>query len=470
MPGHKQTPIAGGLLPLGQDITEIADFDNLHQPEGILKEGMQRAAQLYGSDASFYLVNGSTGGILAGICAATKPNDTILMPRGCHKSVYHGVELRQLTPIYLNCQWDTDLDIAGSVSPQEVEQKLDQNPHVALVLITSPTYEGVNSDLTTIAQICHSRGVPLMVDQAHGSHLGFCPQFGGAAVTAGADIVIHSLHKTLPSPTQTGLAHWKNNGFVSGQEFARQLAIFQTSSPSYLLMAGIEDCLALLQQQGDSLFRQYVRRLQGFSQQVQGLQKLSVLGYGKDSLAHHPAIFSFDRGKLVISTRHTNCTGSQLKQILRQQYHIELEMAMGQYALAMTSVFDTDASLRQLAQALLAIDANLQVQPNGFGVGHLPLPRQAMPPWKARLCPSTQLALPQAQGRIAAQSIWAYPPGIPLVTAGEYLDLPLLQQLLQLQKQGVELYQEGKLFTQKIAVLQSEKEPCLAPKETIDIL
>ena len=452
MPGHKRQLVEGGVLPLQLDITEINGFDNLHHPEGVLKQSMEQAAALYGADHSFYLVNGSSGGILAGICAATKPQDKILLARGCHKSVYHGLELRQLNPVYLLPPVDPSFGIAQSISPKEVEQQLQQHPDTALVLITSPTYEGVISDIASIADICHKRNIPLMVDEAHGAHLGFSPEFVGGAVKAGADVVIQSLHKTLPSPTQTAIAHL-NGTLVSQQEFSRQLAIFQTSSPSYLLMSGVESCINLLQQQKESLFKQYTQRLQQFSDKIVPLQHLRVLGYGQDRLEQHSGFFAFDKGKLVLSTRGTNITGTQLKDRLREEYSIELEMAMGDYALAMTSVSDTSEMMQRLADALLQLDKQLYPQPYQL-LPDVSLPPIAVPLYQARWIPTEEIPLEDAQNRICAENIWAYPPGIPLITAGEQINQSLLQTISTLLKQGVELYGESEEVPQKIRVVQ----------------
>ncbi len=452
MPGHKRQPVKGSVLPLQLDITEITGFDNLHHAEGVLKASMEQAAELYGAERSFYLVNGSSGGILAGICAATKPQDKILMVRGCHKSVYHGLELRQLNPIYLCSRLDPSFGIGESVQPDDVEQQLKKHPDIALVLITSPTYEGVISDIGAIADICHKQGIPLMVDEAHGAHLGFSKEFSGGAVKAGADIVIQSLHKTLPSPTQTAIAHL-NGRLISQEEFARQLAVFQTSSPSYLLMSGIECCINLLSEQSDALFGAYAERLRRFSKKMLPLQKLRVLGYGRDEISRHGGFFAFDPSKLVLSARGTNLTGTALKDILREEYQIELEMAMGDYALAMTSVFDTPSMMERLADALLQIDKTLFRRPYQIQTKTV-LPPVLVPLWQARWLPTEEIAITQAENRVAAENIWAYPPGIPLITAGEQVSSGVLEVLSTLLEQDVELYGESKEVPQKIRVLK----------------
>lgn len=440
MPGHKRRMDSlDPRLPWQLDITEIDGFDNLHSPSGILKDGMDRAARLYHSRRTFFLVNGSTCGILAGICAATAPGDTVLMARGCHKSVYHAVELRGLVPVYLMPSWDESFGIFGSITPKAVEQALRENSKIRLVILTSPTYEGVLSDIAAIAQISHRHGVPLLVDEAHGAHLGFDARFPQSAVALGADIVIQSLHKTLPSLTQTALAHLGGE-LIDEQRFAHQLSVFETSSPSYLLMGSIEACLGLLENP-QALFSSYQERLLWFSEAARQLQHLRVLCCGCDSLARHPSFFAFDPSKLVISTKGTNLTGSALSQLLRERYHLELEMAMGDYALAMTSVCDTDEGFSRLAGALLELDAQSGADTAPSVSPDIPcIPRQRLIPAQAALLPGRSTRTPDCVGMTSAQSVWAYPPGIPLLVPGEEISQEFLLQMQELENQGVALY------------------------------
>ncbi|HPP85843.1 MAG TPA: aminotransferase class V-fold PLP-dependent enzyme, partial [Bacillota bacterium] len=200
MPGHKRNAFLLDFpFDCGLDITEIDGFDNLHDANGILAQGMKRAALLYGSERTFYLINGSTCGILAAVTACVRKGDKVLMARNCHKSVYNAVMLNELCPVYLVPPVGAE-GISGSIPPAEVEKALAENPDVRLVIVTSPTYEGVVSDIKAIAEIAHQRSVPLLVDEAHGAHFGFYEGFPESSVRLGADMVVHSLHKTLPAP------------------------------------------------------------------------------------------------------------------------------------------------------------------------------------------------------------------------------------------------------------------------------
>jgi arginine/lysine/ornithine decarboxylase len=210
MPGHKRnTALFPYLETLGAalDITEIDSFGNLHAPEGILAERMTQAARLWGSKQAWWLVGGSTCGLLAAIDAATNAGDKVLLGRNCHKSVYNACMLCHLETAYIQPHSFPHHCFADIITPQQVEQALAEHPDTRLVVLTSPTYEGLTSDILAISKIVHAHNAVLLVDEAHGGHLGFDNHFPTSAVKLGADMVVQSLHKTLPSLTQTALLH-----------------------------------------------------------------------------------------------------------------------------------------------------------------------------------------------------------------------------------------------------------------------
>ena len=274
MPGHKRAflPFAN---PYAIDITEIEGFDNLHHATGILQEAQQKAADLYGAKKTYYLVNGSTCGLLAAISAATRRGDTILMARNCHKAVYHAVELSELKTEYLYPSI-TKEGIQGSIHPKDVEEALKRHPKIKAVILTSPTYDGVLSDIRTIAGMVHEKNIPLIVDEAHGAHLGFSENFPASAVSEGADVVIQSFHKTLPSLTQTAVLH-RMSERIAPERIRKYLSVYQTSSPSYLLMASIDRCVRILQSRSERYFADLEENLTTFYRKVQDLKHLKVL-------------------------------------------------------------------------------------------------------------------------------------------------------------------------------------------------
>lgn len=459
MPGHKRNiRLADYLKQLGAryDITEIDGFDNLHGAEGILAEAMERAAALFGSRASFFLVNGSTCGILAGIRAATRYGDRILAARNCHKSIYHAMELCNLDPVFLVPPIDESFGVYASISPEQVEQALEQHHDIRLIVLTSPSFEGVISDIGAICALAHRRGIPVLVDEAHGAHLDHSDEFRGGAVAAGADLVIQSLHKTLPSLTQTAIAH-HNSDLVSCREFARQLSIFESSSPSYLLMASIDSCVNLLQTRGEELFRLWQGARERFHERVRGLTRLRVLCYGRDSREQHPLMFGFDRSKLVISTRGTDLSGTELMECLRRQYHIELEMAAGDYAIAMTGLGTQKEHLDALADALLALDAACAAVSGSVQMPNVPpIPARACGVARALEQAAECIPLRQTPGRVSGEYIWAYPPGIPLMIPGERIDEGFVAAILELERRGVHLKSTAGKLPFSLEVLRGE--------------
>ena len=487
MPGHKRNPemirellggVSGEGMPYQIDITEIDGFDNLHHAEEILLESQKRAADLYGAEESFYLINGSTCGILASVFACTSQRGKILMARNCHKAVYHAVELRELETVYLYPQifsdgdtiWQGAAQINGPIEPEDVERALKKNSDIEAVVITSPTYDGVVSDVKRIAEMAHQYGIPLIVDEAHGAHFGFHPYFPENSLKLGADLVIHSLHKTLPSLTQTALLHRGKNSLISSERVRKYLDIFETSSPSYVFMAGMDQCIRLIKEQGEELFELYARRIQNFREEtavlkhihllpcrerqsisVEDTEKMVVKTDGRDEEVRS------DPGKLVIAA--DGLSGQELAEILRKEYHLEVEMAAAGYVIALTSLADTDEGFLRLKNALIHIDEILsttyvesqrkQMAKIGYdglakqemltetGIGRDA--EQVMTIAQAAGSRKQTMDLSASAGQVCGEYIYLYPPGIPLVVPGERMTEKLINYIVEIRQKGLEI-------------------------------
>lgn len=435
MPGHKRQ-LHELQDPFSLDITEIEGFDNLHHAEGILKEAQGRASALYGAEESFFLVNGSTGGILSAISAACERGGKILMARNSHKAAYHGVFLRELESLYLYPQTNPEYDVNCGQDPENIRELLTKRTGIQAVFITSPTYDGIVSDVEEIARVVHSFGIPLIVDEAHGAHFGFHPYFPNTAVRLGADIVIQSLHKTLPSLTQTALLHV--NGDLIDRERLRQfLGIYQTSSPSYIFMASMDQCLGMLQTGADRLFADFAEKLEYFYGSVRGLNHLHVVAReemeGKNC-------FRFDPSKLILSVKCCNMDGHILAGKLREQYHLEMEMEASTYALGLTSIMDTKEGFQRLSRALCEIDETItRISREKSGYWNSPKTEAVMKisdAWEAK---KKRVLLEESCGEILAEYLYLYPPGIPLITPGERISRELLDCVLDYKKKGLAL-------------------------------
>lgn len=444
MPGHKRSTMGSMSAEIMKlDITEIEGFDNLHEPEGILKGLQERAAALYGAEESFYLVNGSTCGILSAISAATSFGGHILMARNSHKSAYHGVYIRNLKTTYLYPPMLNGYDICDAITPQQIKAALEKEPDIEAVFLVSPTYEGRLADVAAIAGVVHEKGLPLIVDEAHGAHLGLAEGFAPNSNQAGADLVIHSVHKTLPAMTQTALLHVNGNR-IDRERLRRFLHIYQSSSPSYVLMASIDNALRLVEEQGCELFAKFRCSYQTMLKELSHCKRLRFVPCDEKRQ---------DVGKLVIDCRKAGLTGRQLYQILFENYHLQLEMACGSYCLAMFTIGDTEQAYERMTRALLEIDKQAAcnpyeeektlTQPDMEGltsIGILPTDgTQALLLAEAWDMPWEQVELEAAVGRRVADFVNLYPPGVPILVPGEVLSWEQYLQIREYLEQGLKV-------------------------------
>lgn len=454
MPGHKRNRSIFEQSDMFElDITEIDGFDNLHNPKGILKEAMELAAGFYGSEKTYFLINGSTCGILSAISAAVKQNGKLLMARNCHKSCYNGVILRNIKTEYVYPQIIDEFGINGGINPEDVEKALKGDPDIDAVLITSPTYEGIVSDIRTIAKIAHGYGVPLIVDEAHGAHFGMHDELPESALQEGADIVIQSLHKTLPSLTQTAVLHVKSN-LINKGEVERFLAIYQSSSPSYLLIGSIDQCIRLLMEHKNQYFQSYMNSLRNLRRRLKMLKKIQLLERDriKDS-----CVFSYDPSKIVLSVNKTGISGKELYDCLRIKYHLQPEMASGNYVVLITSIFDNDAAMERLYQALQEMDEELEyIGENDKAMG-LCEPIISMQSYEALTANTESIPLLEAENRITAEFVYLYPPGIPFLVPGEKIQLDMIKIIQNNHKLGLEVLGLKDETLQNIRVIEQEK-------------
>lgn len=444
MPGHKRNPAGGEMADYHKiDITEIDGFDNLHQAEGLLKEAQHRANRIYGADETFFLVNGGSGGVLAAIMAATVPMDEILIARNCHRSVYHAAILHGLIVRYYYPKMISEYDIFDGASAEEIGALMDTYPEVKAVVITSPTYEGVLSDVPGIAAEVHKRGGILIVDEAHGAHFGLSSYLPQGAIAGGADLVIHSLHKTLPAMTQTALLH-VNGDRVDREKLRGYLTMLQSSSPSYVLMASMDACMKFLEEQGQERFAAMRGHYLSFCEKTAALKHIRIGKMTSVSQKKHE-LKGWDLGKMVISVKGTNMTGKELNDILRETYHLEMEMAAETYVLAIMTLMDEAAGWQRLADALCEIDGRIEKSAaDGVSASrrasHLNKPlKSCMTLARAFHSEWETVPLEKAVGRIAAGFISLYPPGSPIVAPGELFDETVIKRIEEYRKTGLNI-------------------------------
>lgn len=457
MPGHKRNPMSmPDFFPVGIDITEIEEFDNLHHPTGVLKNAQAAAAQIYGTKECFYSVNGSTAALLTAISASVSRGSHILIARNCHKAVYNGIYIRNLKVSYVYPQEDPELGINGGISPSRVEICLAENPDIEAVLVTSPTYDGIVSDIKEIAKIVHGYNIPLIVDEAHGAHFHFSDYFPVSAADLGADLVIQSLHKTLPSLTQTAILH-RCTDRVSRDKIIRFLGIYQSSSPSYVLMAGMDACVDELEKNRERMFSVFTKNLQNTREQ---LKKCNFIRLFSPEKGKNLEVFDYDRSKLLFSTVNSTLNGKQLHKILREEFHLEMEMESESYVLALTSVADTGEGFLRLCQAIEEIDRreSLKIKPGKIlqkKDGCLKL-KQKMNIAEAMDSETTNCLFEESAGKISAEFIYLYPPGIPILVPGEQITGQFIKNVRRYIEQGLEVQGPMDVTNQTICVVKEQ--------------
>ena len=445
MPGHMRNSVFESWgFPVGMDITEINGFDNLYHASGVLKNSQERLSRLFGTKASYYLVNGSTAGILASVSTCVRRNGQILMARNSHKSAFNAVYLRGLQSRYITPRPSGEPGIHGDIRPETVRHMLESCPDAEAVFVTSPTYDGVVSDIRGISDVVHEKDLPLIVDEAHGAHLYFSPYFPSSAVQEGADLVIQSFHKTLPSLTQSAVLHVCSDR-IDTDVLERFLSMYQTSSPSYILMAGLDRCVSFLEEEGKAAFAHYTEKLD----------------YVRDCLAEN-RIFSllepdkchaYDRSKILLRARVAG-GGTHLAELLRQEYHIEVEMEAADYVLALTSVGNRDEDFDRLAGAVTELDRKWEKKENGGNAiadvkelvteqlqinvkepvtEHLQkgsaAPEVVTTIAQAMEGAAEGILLSESAGHVSSEFVWIYPPGIPLIVPGERISGHVVKQL-----------------------------------------
>ena len=460
MPGHQRKREMGTALPYAYDYTEVDELDNLHAPEGILQEAMNRTAAYYGCSDCFYLVNGSSSGLQAGIFTLLEEGDEVVVARNCHRSVFYALSLRKAKIHFLLPEFWEDFSCFGSVSLKEVERLIKEFPKSKALIFTSPSYEGVVSDVEGIARLCHENGLSLLVDEAHGAH--FSPKrgtsFPESAISLGADLVVQSPHKTLCSLTQSA---WilGNGERYSREKLSFYLSVFQTTSPSYPLMLSLEKATTLLEREGEVLFSHWKEVMKGFREQARTLSYFSFLWEKEE------ACFAMDYSKIFLRALGIPelRLGRDLAKLLREDYGIESEMHSGENLLLMTGPFISEEELDRLFLALKDIERR-------FG-------EEKGKPLRSKLLSSAlyqisvaentlqiseglkegeELNLRDGEGRICLEYLSLYPPGIPLLFPGEKLTAEKIQGIEALEKEGIELQysrhrqgESGKIIFQK---------------------
>ncbi len=414
------------------DLCELPEVDNLHDPEHVLKEAMELAAQAYGVEHTFFLVNGSTCGNNTMVLTVCDPGDQILIPRNVHKSVISGILLSGAIPVYITPTWDKELGIDHNLTPESVEQALTRYPNVKGLFLVNPTYYGVTSDIRAIAEICHRHGKPLLVDEAHGPHLHFHEDYPLSAVDAGADMVVQSTHKIIAGMTQTSMLHI-NEGRVDLNRARKVLQLLQSTSPNYVLLASLDTARRQMALHGHQLLTHALQISEWARAEINKIPGLYC--FGKERIGF-PGLYDLDLTKLTINVSHLGLSAFDCIDILNERFLIQSEMATLTNLLEIVTFGNTQRDMERLVEALREIAREIhtqgvpsQLQPLVQQMDLPALPEAVLTPREAFYARTESVSFRKSAGRICTEIVSPYPPGIPILVPGERITQELVDYI-----------------------------------------
>lgn len=416
------------------DLPELAELDNLFAPQGVIKEAQQLAAEAFGAEQTWFLVNGSTCGVEAAILATCGTGDKIILPRNVHSSAIAALILSGAIPIFVTPEYDSVLDIAHSITPDGVAAALAQHPDAKAVLMVYPTYYGVCGDVEAIANLAHQYHIPLLVDEAHGAHFGFHPDLPTSALAAGADLTVQSTHKVLGAMTQASMLHVQGSR-IDSNRVSQALQLVQSTSPSYLLLASLDAARQQMAIAGKQLMSQTLQLANTATNQISKISQLSVLQPQKS-----PGFYALDPTRLTVTVSSLGMTGFAVDEILHQQLGVTAELPSLGHLTFIITLGNISADIEQLVQAFCTLSQQYcQAQPLTLPQSELPFYSTLHPclsPREAFFAATETLPIEQASDRISAELVCSYPPGIPILMPGERITAVALEYLQTIQAQG----------------------------------
>lgn len=426
IPGHKK---GTGIDPefreyigdnaLAIDLINIGPLDDLHQPKGIIKEAQDLAAEAFGADKTFFSVQGTSGAIMTMVMAVCGPGEKIIVPRNVHKSIMSAIVFSGATPIFIHPEIDENLGISHGITTDSVARALEQHPDAKGVVVINPTYFGISADLKRIVEIAHSHNVPVLVDEAHGVHIHFHEGLPLSAMQAGADLAATSVHKLGGSLTQSSILNMKGN-LVSPKRVQSILSMLTTTSTSYLLLASLDVARKRLATEGKELIDKTIALAQSMRKQINEIEHLYCVG---EEILEAEAAYGYDPTKLIISVKDLGLSGFDVELWLREKYNIEVEMSDLYNILCIITPGDTEKEADILITALNELSAERHEHPESLNAQVLlpDIPVLALSPRDAFYAETELIPFDESEGRIIAEFIMVYPPGIPIFIPGEII-------------------------------------------------
>ena len=457
-PGHKGGRGAAASLhallgekALASDVSLMAELDDLHEPATCIKEAQALAASLYGAKRSFFAVNGTTGAIHAMLLGALEPGDKIILPRNAHGSVYGGLVLAGLKPVYLLPAYDERWGLSLQVTSQQVSSALEADPAIKAVLITSPNYYGLAADVKKIATIVHAHGAVLLVDEAHGPHLGFSSLLPPSALGCGADAVAQSTHKLVGALTQCSMLHIQGHTINEGK-MAAAMSLVTTTSPNYLLMASLDAARAQLAGKGKAMAQAALQAAALLSKKLRTVPGLRVLD---EAIIGQGGVVALDKTKVTVNVAGLGLNGVEAGNLLRVA-GIAVELVDEANVLFLVTYADANEKFAQLTEKIAAtLLQGRKSQPRALMVPCVAqLPKVRLLPREAFFAPSETVSFAESAGRISAEKICFYPPGIPVLVPGEEITQTLQQYCTAMLGLGMHLTGPRDSTLQKIQVIK----------------
>lgn len=467
VPGHKQgrgnkelEELLGSTC-IKIDLTCFEDTDNICNPVSVIKEAQDLAAQLYGAENAFFLVNGTTSGIQAMIMSVCEVGDKIIIPRNAHKSAIGGIIMSGAIPVYIEPEINEYLGIAMGVTPQTVARALEQYPDAKAVFMINPSYYGIASDLTAIVDIAHSFNVPVIVDEAHGAHLKFSSKLPKSAIDAGADLAASSTHKLGGSLTQSSILLHQGS-LISPQKVKAVLNLTQTTSPSYILLASLDIARRQLAQKGKVMINTAYELAQWARKEIIKIDGYYVMD---NDILQYTANCALDPTKIVINVRDLGLSGYEVEKILRQQYRIQVELSDLYNIIALVSLGDDLETLTYLIKSLKEISQGQTLSNVVKYFIPLPgLPEAVVSPREAFYGETKNVPLGEAEGEISGEMIMAYPPGIPIICPGERITQDIIDYVNVLKNEQAEIHgpedpeiNSIKVLNKRLVLLQNDE-------------
>lgn len=426
IPGHKKGQGSDsefrefiGDNALSIDLINIAPLDDLHQPTGVIEQAQKLAADAFGADYTYFSVQGTSGAIITMIMSVCSPGDKIIVPRNVHKSVMSAIIFAGARPVFISPARDSSLGIDHGITTRSVRRALERHPDAKAVLVINPTYFGICANLKEIVDLVHSYEIPVLVDEAHGVLIHFHDKLPMSAMEAGADMAATSVHKLGGSMTQSSVLNIRK-GFVNPQRVQTIISMLTTTSTSYILLASLDSSRRHLAINGRALAERAIELAQDARRQINGIPGLYCFG---EEILGDEATYDYDPTKLTIHVRHLGITGYETENWLRDNFNLEIELSDMYNILCLVTPGDTSETVGKLIEALSALSAAFYegAEARELVVKIPEIPQLSLTPRDAFYAETEVIPFKQSAGRIIAEFIYVYPPGIPILLPGEVI-------------------------------------------------